>query len=120
LAGAGFLPAGPSGEALRGAAWALRGAGSSGSGSPAADSVAHLGHFTFLPAGSGLAGLRTVPHSGQVSLETAIVVALKVGRGQQPVVRRYGKVSALIVSHPAGFRQTVIDADCPSTRIGSL
>jgi hypothetical protein len=38
--------------------------------------VPHLGHFTFLPTGKGLAGFSIVSQPGQLILDTAMVVRL--------------------------------------------
>jgi hypothetical protein len=48
--------------------------GTSGASAPAVNRVPHSGHFTALPAGTGLVGFRTDLHFGQMILETAMRV----------------------------------------------
>ena len=83
---------------------------SSGPSASAVNRLSHLGHFTFWPTASGLAGLSTVKHSGQVSLETIDMVVRPV-RPAEPAHASIRCPTAPILSHQVGFRQTLTSED---------
>src|SRR5215469_16939487 len=74
-------------------------------GSTAAKRVAHLGHLTFLPSGSGLAGRNTVAHLGQVNFVTGMT--LRPAELPWPSGPR-GEARPSILPHHPGFRQTLM------------
>src|SRR5581483_8247331 len=73
-----------------GAGFLARCGDSPSSSSGAAKMVPHLGHLTFLPAVTGLAGRSTVSHSGQINLEAAM--SLRLDSTGRTILRSRGTI----------------------------